>query len=558
MQERKPVLYIADSIDEGQLESKLSLYHILMQPIERYLDAHNLFRPRRNPTYENARNKIYSLKHPQETKLFELLVSNETNVLKREDILREIFPEVTQWLILKDEMANTFIAEERIAILKHALDKGFELSAEDTPLLLSIENSQDYPEVIKFFFDHESCTAKHIMSFLNRYRSTSEELSMLTITHPKFPSTREEYVALRRWNILGFGPKYSYSKKDPIALFQTAIIMLTHRPKLISFAELKGLRRAFVNTYHYYDCPAEIKPILRKGIYLVCNHPETSLLYSDDQYNRDYGKYGYDFFEEAATCGDVNLFDLIYSHEDTTNEAREKCLKVAIANKDAGFINDFSFGLTKVHYEKHLTLFFLGMMNTNELPKELILLISKIFIDSAQDECITSITINKKLPSSYTKENNHALTLFQKIPVSDEWLIERVIIGIQNYLDAKPTPTEKGKNRGVCLIRLLENASLSTSCKLMIADTALSEETYSESRVKQYLNKVVGQYTCAIKKIAVEYADGLNLDLKKLGDNLTYYIHKKYITDRAGWISENELIKEVGQNARATTSNTRK
>jgi hypothetical protein len=481
-------------------------------------------------SYEEAYQLITSCNLPKETtsRLMELLHSPEENIATRLSILEEIFPEVKNWLSIRDGIGLANNSEDKITILKNGLENGFRLSPEDMDLLLTIRNWRQFPEMIKYYFDHDSCTTEHIMNLFNQCHFSNGnyyDLDCVFIQHEKFPNTREEYFQYRGEEISSI----TY-REGEIAL------VMNNKPDLCESYDL--IKMAGYCMSMYYDDDSN-KTSLHKTLLLIFNHPEFPFLYSSAEYKLKILDFKFkNPLYWAAENKLYDIYNLFYFHEDTLDLARKHSFTFFKNTKNLNIISVINKNLL-AHLEERMIIFSLGMKGL--FPQEILLSFYELMVEAGTAEC-NSAMMNGKLPEYHS-------VLFQKNQVSHKEIIANAKLAIQDYLNDKPS--EKGKTRSACILWILSNRRISSGFKLVAIYSILNEYTYKESRVKEYLNKKIGQHTNIIQTAAEQHADTLNLDLTRLCENLLYQIYKTYSTCciTLKTIDPDDLINQVSKGA---------
>lgn len=537
MFQRKPLLKSSpnNSLKRGYLGSRILIWNALKQPnkYHRYLDFD------KSEISSQSRNN-----------LLKLLKSKNNNTLYRLGILEYELPDVKVWLTTKAKIENASSDHDKINILKEALDNGMELSAEDTPLLLSIANGRQLTKILQFFFDHNSCTTQHLVYFYNNC-CTHYNLFTLCMNHTKFPKTHKDYSYHAANSIMHF-----YSNISNINTRLNVItFFLKNYPQLISHSELKALHQALISSYRVIKNITHNKndlSRLKDTILLACHHPECSFLYSEKDINEftlknENGVDTHDVYYPlfwAAKIGYQDIFSLYYFHTDTLDYAREMAMKFSIERGNHQLITCIIDELVLSCHKETTCAFYLAITCQQHLVNDVLKQIINLVLDSAKTECKTALYKNHKLPEFYASKNHFSLSLFQKQSVSLDWIIERLNTGISNYVFSDRFV--HAKQLSWCVDHLLKNPNLPLNCKLLIACSVTNEKFNVSKQLQFYVKQAIHEYTSLIEKIAEEYAIKLNFDFILFCQNFIAMASKGRLDPQnCTNINEHELIKQI-------------
>jgi hypothetical protein len=491
-------------------------------------------------------------------RLLELYDSTERDQSKCIKLLGEILPEVKCFLSLNSEMEATDDVSQKIKLLNQYLNDGFLLKPVDAPAL--IKQYEAYPDLIRFFIQHEACTSLHLIHiFKNRH--VYMEYATLCLNQEKFTAYPMEYITHAGESFSDSclahlkNASANHAAREPDAVIDFIQLFLTIRPTLITSIDLTSLYLNIINWYtskaihsnlnHQSftidDADTDAKKsmfVLQEALILIINHKEFQFLPEERQYryastdttaqrNTFYSSnYGLYF---GAKNGCKKIFDTYYIHEDTPSDAKKFALMHLKEHGHSALLDDITYPLFQAGYYDIRLVTFIFAMNELAINKDIQHYTLTFCLKIISLECSSTLLNTFRLPPTYKMKT--PLTLFKQAVISYEWLITRGKVAIYNYLDnanEDNAPSEKGKHRATSFIEIFICDTYSTGCKMMAFSALMHEKTREANRLKEnYLKRVMGCYSDKINKAAIQFANENHLNLEVFSDTLIAYIHDK-------------------------------
>jgi len=409
-----------------------------------------------------------------------------------------------------------------------------------------------------------ACTTSHLVQGFTKFASAikMEQYTTLCLKQAIFPHDRETYFQLA--GVSFFNTIYDYFSRLqyelPVLLpvpkqihnmEELFALIFNHYQEMLNGDELHQLSTLLISVHSYFRKSLSINDsvkcnaLLQNALLLIANHPAYQYLpeFLPSSSNPN-------LFTFSATYGCKEIFFKFYSHEDIPASEKKEAIQLLKVFKHENMLRNIADDLYQSFYKEVVVTF---LLSNNLLNNDIRKYIINIFAQAAHQEYLDCLLGTNEPPKIY--QDKHFLpTLFQKQPITPEWLILRTTIKSRDYLSRahfSRRKIDKGIIRARSFIDIFENTNLSTGFKMMAIYALMHEKSnlLGKLEIQKCIEPAIEPYLVFIKNAAVDYANAYKKDLDSLADNLVAHIHNgTYCTNFLTKIEENVFLKAIDDN----------